>query len=140
CHVRLGKNPEAAKIYEQYTVMYPTGEKIESAYLNLIDANRESGKYDEADQWVQKTVQRFPGTPTQINALHARLRMEIFRQNWTGAVQTANDLLTIANFLGPMTSTAEVKYLKATAHATSGRRAYAPAVLAATPDSIHCYY
>src|SRR3982751_5665066 len=74
CHVRLGQNAEAAKLYEQYTVMYPTGERIDSAYLNVIDALREAKEYDAADAWVNKTQDRFPGSPTAINALHARLR------------------------------------------------------------------
>ncbi len=45
--VRLGKNLEAAKTYEQYTVMFPAGERIESSYLNIIDALREAKKCDE---------------------------------------------------------------------------------------------
>ncbi|MBK8467321.1 MAG: tetratricopeptide repeat protein [Chloracidobacterium sp.] len=55
CNVRLGNNEEAAKIYEQYTIMYPTGERIDGAHLNIIDALREAGKYDEANLWVDKT-------------------------------------------------------------------------------------
>ena len=70
CYVRLGKNSEAAKTYERYTVMFPTGERIETSYLNIIDALREAGKYSEANQWVDKTRQKFPGKPTEINALH----------------------------------------------------------------------
>jgi len=140
CHVQLGKNLEAAKIYAQYTVMYPTGEKIESAYLNLIDANRESGKYDEADQWVQKTVQRFAGTPTQINALHARLRMEIFRQNWTEAVLASNDLLALGTFSGSLAGSDEVKFLKGFALEKSGRRSEARAVLSSIPDNMRSYF
>src|SRR5829696_8868993 len=37
-YVRAGKNLEAFKTYEQYTVVYPQGERIESAHLNIIDA------------------------------------------------------------------------------------------------------
>jgi TolA-binding protein len=65
CNVRLGKNVQAAKLYEQYTVMYPTGERIDGSYLNTIDALREAGKYDEANAWVEKTRTRFPGQPTE---------------------------------------------------------------------------
>ncbi len=36
--VRLSKNLEAAAAYGQYTVMFPFGRGIESAYLNIIDA------------------------------------------------------------------------------------------------------
>jgi TolA-binding protein len=93
CHVRLGKNAEAAVIYEKYTVMYPAGERIESAYLNIIDALREAGQYDAANAWVEKTRVKFAGDPSEVNALHARLRMEIFRGRWPEARATADQLL-----------------------------------------------
>src|SRR5258708_4168565 len=52
CNVRLGNNDEAAKIYEQYITAYPTGERIDEAYLNIIDALREAGRYDESNKRV----------------------------------------------------------------------------------------
>ena len=51
-YVRAGRNMEAVKAYEQYTVMFPQGERIESAHLNIIDALREAGEYDDANAWV----------------------------------------------------------------------------------------
>src|SRR5829696_929800 len=81
--VRLGKNLEAAKVYEQYVQSFPQGERIESAHLNLIDAYREAREYDDSEQWIDRTVSRFGGKPADVNALHARLRMEIFRERWS---------------------------------------------------------
>src|SRR5439155_1257168 len=95
CHVRLGKNLEAAGIYEQYTIRYPQGERVDSAYLNIIDALREAGQYDAANTWVEKTRTRFPGQPSEANALHARLRMEIFRGRWAEAETAADALLSV---------------------------------------------
>src|SRR5690606_6640389 len=63
-YVRMGDQANAVKTYEQYTVMYPNGERIESAHLNIIDALREAGRYDEANKWVQTTVAKFAGKPT----------------------------------------------------------------------------
>src|SRR6185369_17194993 len=60
CYVRLGKNLDAATAYEKYTVMFPSGERIETSYLNIIDALREAGKYGDANNWVEKTRQKFP--------------------------------------------------------------------------------
>ena len=140
CHVRLGKNAEAAKIYEQYTVMYPTGERIDGAYLNTIDALREAGKYDEANAWVDKARQRFPGQPTETNALQGRLRMEIYRGRWDDAVATASTMLLSSKFAGSMTSIDEVKYLKAVALEKSGKRTDAAVVYASIPDSATSYY
>jgi soluble lytic murein transglycosylase len=140
CNVRLGKNAEAAKIYEKYTVMYPAGERIESAYLNIIDALREDGQYDAANSWVEKTRVKFAGQPSEVNALHARLRMEIFRGRWPEARATADQLLATGRFGGSMTGSDEVKYLKALALEKQGRREEADAVYASIPDTGVSYY
>jgi soluble lytic murein transglycosylase len=140
CYVRLGKNIEAAKTYERYTQMFPTGERIETSYLNIIDALREAGKYADANQWVDKTRQRFAGKPTEINALHARLRMEIHREKWQEAISAADSLLTLSGFGPSMTSMDEVKYLKAFALERSGRKTEAGAVYASIPDSYSSYF
>ncbi len=139
-YVRWGKNAEAAETYKQYVVMFPDGEKIDSAYLNIIDALREIGKYDEANQWVDKTVERFKGMPVEVNALHAKLRMEILRENWSSAILTADRLLEIGDFSDSMAWTDEVKYLKAFALEKSGKKPDARIAYFAIPDSPTSYY
>lgn len=138
--VRMGKNAEAAETYEQYIVMFPTGEKIESAFLNLIDALRETAKYDEANLWVDKATRRFSGMPTATNALHARLRMEIFRRNWERAAQTADELIRLRAFSGSMTGADEAFYLKAFALEKAGRKQEAIALYASVPDNLNSYF
>jgi soluble lytic murein transglycosylase len=120
--------------------MFPKGERIETSYLNIIDALREAKKYDEANLWVDKTSQRFSGLPTATNALNARLRMEIFRENWQKAVQAADALRLLRNFSGSMTSLDEVNYLKAFALEKSGSKAEAITVYSAIPNSLNSYY
>ena len=129
------------KVYEQYIVMFPTGEKIESAYLNIIDALREAGKYDEANSWVDKATQRFSGMPVETNALQARLRMEIYRQNWTNAVkplQTACGFRTISKARWQVFD--EINYLKAFALEKLGRKTEAIARLFIDSRQFHSYY
>lgn len=138
--VRLGKNLEAAKTYEQYTVMFPDGEKIESSHLNIIDAYREAGRYEDANIWVDKTAAKFRGEPAEINALHARLRMEIFRGNWAAAVEAANVLLAGKSFSGAMTGSDEVKYLKGFALEKSGKKAEAASVYSSITPSRASYF
>jgi len=140
CHVRLGKNAEAAAIYEQYTVIYPAGERIESAHLNIIDALREAGKYDEANAWVERARAKFAGTPTETNALQGRLRMEIYRGLWEEADATAALMLAQSKFAGSMTSVDEVKFLQAVALENAGKRSEAMSVYAAIPDVNGSYY
>jgi soluble lytic murein transglycosylase-like protein/outer membrane protein assembly factor BamD (BamD/ComL family) len=139
-YVRLGKNLEAAKTYEQYTVMFPSGERIESSYLNIIDAYREAKKYDEANAWVEKAQAKFGNSKKTTNALQSRVRMEIFRQNWNGAVAAADETLRLNRFVGSMTSDDEIKYLKAFALEKAGRKADAISVYNSIPDSFTSYY
>lgn len=139
-YVRLGKNIEAARTYEQYTIMFPTGERIESAFLNIIDALREAGKYQEANVWVDKARTRFSGMPVETNAMHARLRMEIYRGNWVESVRAADDLLIRNKFASAMVTSDEVKYMKGFALEKLGRKSEAVSAYSSIKDSISSYY
>lgn len=138
--VRAGKNQEAAKTYEQYTVMFPTGERIETSYLNIIDALRETKKYNEANLWVEKARRRFSGMPAATNALFARMRMEIHREDWQKAVTTADELRNGENFAGSMTSRDEVLYLKGFALEKLNRKQDAVGVYSSIPNVLTSYY
>lgn len=140
CNVRIGKNAEAAKIYEQYTVMYPTGERIDSAYLNIIDALREAGSDAEANAWVDKTRTRFPGSPTEANALHARLRLQINRGRWSDAEATAALMQAQVKFAGSMTGVDEIKYLRALSLEKQNKRGDAIAMYSSINDTGTSYY
>jgi soluble lytic murein transglycosylase len=139
-YVRWGKNAEAAAVYQQYIAMFPYGERVESAHLNTIDALREAGKYDEAELWIDKTSKRFPGMPAQINALHAGLRMRIYRQRWTDAIASADTLLNLGRFAGAMAGSDEVKYLKGIALENSGNKAAAISAYMSIPANLSSYY
>lgn len=138
--VRLNKHLEAAKTYEQYTVMFPFGERIETSFTNIIDALREAKKYDEANVWIDKTARRFSGMRAETNALQARLRMETFRGRWTQAIAAADFLINRRNFADSMTSSDEVKYLKAFALEKAARKSEAIDVYQSITDSAASYY
>jgi soluble lytic murein transglycosylase len=135
-YVRMGENLKAAKTYEQYVTMFPAGERIESAHLNIIDAYREAGEYDEANKWVDRSISEFSGKPAEVNALHARLRLEIHRGNWASAIAAADKLLT-KSFRGSMASSDEVRYLRALALEGSGKMSEAAAAFAALNDATY---
>ena len=139
-YVRLGKNLEAAKTYEQYITMFPNGERVDSAHLNIIDAYRESGMYDEANAWIDKTASRFDATPTEANALQARVRLEIFRERWSQAIAAANLLTRTAPFRGSMTSLEEVRYLKGIALERAGRKQEAMDTYSSIGNSYTSYF
>ncbi|MEZ5345217.1 MAG: transglycosylase SLT domain-containing protein [Pyrinomonadaceae bacterium] len=138
--VRLGKNLEAAQTYEQYTVMFPYGKRIASSFLNIIDAYREAGEYDKANLWVDKARKRFDGMDVETDALHARLRMELYRKNWSAAIAAADELLRLRNFSGTMAYEDEVKYLKGFALEHSGRKNDAMSVYVSISLSPTSYY
>lgn len=138
--VRLGQNIEAAKTYEQYVSIFPNGERVDSAHLNIIDAYRAAGKYEDADAWVEKTAAKFDATPTETNALHARLRMEIFRGRWPQAIAAADALSRSASFTGSMTSLDEVRFLKGLALELSGSKQEAKATYASIEDNYSSYF
>jgi soluble lytic murein transglycosylase len=118
--------------------MYPKGERVENAYVNAIDALREASRYKEAEAQVEKTRQLFPGTVTETNALHARLRMQIFRGQYADAEATAALMQAQAKFAGSMTSLDEVKYLRAFALQKQNKKAEAAAMYAMiTPGSYY---
>ncbi len=139
-YVRAGRNLEAAKTYEQYTVMFPQGERIESAYLNIIDAYREAGEFSKADEWVEKAVRDFPGRTTEANALQAKVRMELSRGRWNEAAAAADRMLAVRSFAGSMTSADEARFLKALALEKAGKRSEAQAVYSAIPNTPSSYY
>ena len=140
CHVRLGKNAEAAKIYEKYTVMYPDGERIDSAHLNIIDALREAGNYNDAKAWVEKTRQKFAGTGTETNALQALVRMNIHRGKWGEAEAAADTILQGATFAGSTTSIDEIKYLKGFALEKAGNKQRAMDTYASIGNNFSSYF
>ena len=135
--VRLGKNLEAARVYEQYVQLFPTGERIESAHLNLIDAYREAGRYDDANIWVERTVTKFARKPAEVNALHARLRMEIHRERWNEAIKTADALLNGRSLAGSMAGSDEIRYLRAFAYEKMGRKNEAAAEYRSISDGTY---
>lgn len=138
--VRLGKSLEAAKVYEQYAAMFPEGERVESSHLNIIDAYREAGRYDDANVWVDKTASKFAGKPAEVNALHARLRMELYRERWNEAIKAADALLTGRSFAGAMAGSDEIKFLRAFALDKAGRKAEAKAGYASVSRGRNSYY
>ncbi len=137
--LRMGRGAEAAARYIEYIQKYPTGERIDTAYLNAIDGFREAGQPQAAIEWIERTRQRFAGTATERNAVFTRLRLDIALADWPHAVQTADELLRWP-LGGTSTSADEVLYLKAHALERAGRRDDAIRVYLLIPDGASSYY
>ena len=138
--LRMGRATEAAARYREYTETYPQGERVESAYLNVIDTLREAGRPEEAILWVNRTRQMFPGTATGTNALFARLRLEIAGSNWKAALKTIDDLGMVTLQTGVMTTSEELAYLKAYSLDRAGRRTEAITAYLMLTDRADSYH
>src|SRR5216684_5583220 len=138
--LRMGRGAEAAARYAEYLEKYPNGERIDTAHLNIIDGLREAGRPQEAIVWVDRTRERFPGTAIDVNALFARLRLDVALGDWQHAVQSADELLSKHLPSGTNTSADEVLYLKAHALDRAGRPQEAIRTFLMIPDNLNSYY
>lgn len=138
--LRMGNLNEAVERYRKYTEQYPDGERFESAHLNLIDTLREADRIKEAIQWISRTREKFAGTPTESNAIFARLRLDVAEENWKHAVTTADELIGKRFPKGVLTTASEVLYLKAYSLEQSGRREEALNTYLSIPDGLDSYY
>ena len=138
--LRMGRGAEAAARYVQYLEKYPNGERIETAHLNIIDGYRESNRPRDAITWIDRTRQRFTGTPVEQSAVFARLRLDIAVSDWNHASQTADELLSKAIAKDSNTTADEVLYLKAHALERAGRVQDAVRFFSMIPDNADSYY
>ena len=114
---RVGKPKEAITRYHNFIDKYPSDEKLDRAYLNIVDLQRDQGSDQDALKWCTKTEEIFRGKPAEAVAIFAAARIHIAREEWPLAHV---ELERLANFkdLGGSTipggtSTAEVNFLKA---------------------------
>lgn len=138
--LRMGKAAEAADKYIEYVDRYPEGERIESAYLNVIDTLREAGQPQLAATWIERTKREFPGTPTELNAIFANLRLEVAEGHWVEAVAVADALSQRRFQKGTLTTPAEVSYLRAYSLERAGKKTLAFNSYMAIPDTSDSYY
>jgi soluble lytic murein transglycosylase-like protein/outer membrane protein assembly factor BamD (BamD/ComL family) len=138
--LRMGKFSEAAARYAEYVDRFPSGERIDTAHLNVIDTLREANKPAEALQWVTRTRLRFAGTAVETNAMFAALRLYVAEEQWTDAVNMADQLLKRSFPKAVQTSPSEVAYLKAYSLEHAGRKNEAFTAYLTVPDNIESYY
>jgi soluble lytic murein transglycosylase len=138
--LRMGKFSESAARYEEYINLYPNGERIDTAHLNMIDTLREANRPADAMVWVTKTRQRFAGSATETNAMFGALRLHVAEGEWSKAVAMADQLSQRTFAKAVQTSRSEVAYLKAFSLEKDGRKNEAIAAYLAVPDGIDSYY
>ena len=143
-YVRLKRTNEAVTTYKLLIDRFPDNPTPERAYLNIIDALHEAGRYPEALNWVEQTRARFKNDLGGALALFAQLRIHLAQASWAAAVNDAEELAKFSDLGGTRvpggTTPAEVAFLRAYALEQSGRPEEAVAAYLAIPDGRNEYY
>lgn len=138
--LRMGQPGQAVEKYAEYIRLFPNGERIDTAHLNIIDTLREAGRPEDAIDWIGRTRQRFAGTATETNAVFARLRLDVAEGNWKHAVAAADELSKLTFSRGVLTTRSEVTYLKGYSLERLGNKREAVNVYSNISDSPESYY
>jgi soluble lytic murein transglycosylase-like protein/TolA-binding protein len=138
--LRLNRFDEAAARYALYVERFPTGERIENAYLNIIDSLREAGRSDDALPWIERTRTRFRGTTNDTAALFARLRLEVARKDWPAALRAADELSRMSLTKAANVYPSEVAYLRAFSLEMSGQKEQAARAYQSIADGVGSYF
>ena len=113
---RVGKPREAITRYLSFIEKYPTDEKLDRAYLNIIDIQRDHGEDTDALKWCAKTQEVFRGKRPEAVALFTEARIYIAREDWQRALNALERLRTFPDLGGSTvpggTNIDEITFLK----------------------------
>ncbi|MEO7538891.1 MAG: transglycosylase SLT domain-containing protein, partial [Pyrinomonadaceae bacterium] len=116
-YARVGKPREAIVRYQQYIDGFPGDEKLDRAYLNIVDILRDQGADAEASRWCAKAQKVFKGKVPEALALFAEARIYVAKENWAEALVAIEKLSGLPNLGGAAvpggTSIPEITFLHA---------------------------
>ncbi|MEO8042419.1 MAG: transglycosylase SLT domain-containing protein [Acidobacteriota bacterium] len=143
-YARVGKNHEAGVRYKRYIERYPEGERIDRAYLNVIDVLRDEREETGSIKWAETIRDKFKGKQPEALATFAEARIFLARTNWPNALGAIERLEKLPDLGGTNTpggtSIAEVKFLRAFVLEQLRRYADAIDVYLSIPDGRNEYY
>lgn len=143
-YVRMKRTDDAVAAYKLLIDRFPDNPTPERAYLNIIDALHEAGRYPEAFNWVQQTRARFKTDVANALALFAQLRIHLAQGSWATVARDAEELSKLSDLGGSRvpggTNPAEVNFLRAYALEQLGRTEEAINAYLAIPDGRNEYY
>ncbi len=116
-YARVSKQKEAISRYQSFIEKYPADEKLDRAYLNIVDILRDHGDDTNALKWCGKTQDTFRGKPPEAIALFAEARIYFTRDDWPRALDSLERLRQLPNLGGSTvpggTNDVEVSFLRA---------------------------
>lgn len=115
-YARVGKYRESASRYQYFIDRFPTDERLDRAYLNMIDIARDQGEEVEALRRATNAQEVFRGKPAEAQALFAEARIYIAREDWQTAANALERLQKLPDLGGTRvpggTTFAEVAFLR----------------------------
>ena len=116
---RVARYDEAVKRYRQFIDKYPDDERLDRAYLNIIDVLRDEGSPTEDLKWTAKTQEVFKGRLPEALSLFAEARIYIARGDWQNALTDLERLTAFSDLGGTRvpggTNPSEVAFMHANA-------------------------
>ncbi|MBK6588843.1 MAG: transglycosylase SLT domain-containing protein [Acidobacteria bacterium] len=112
---RVVRPKEATKRYQLFIDKYPDDERLDRAYLNIVDILRDQGEDTDAIRACEKIRDVFKGKPPEAIALFTEARIYFAREEWQNAVDTLEKLKSFNDLGGATvpggTSVSEVTFL-----------------------------
>ncbi len=141
---RVGKPKESITRFESYIAKFPFDEKLDRAYLNIVDVYRDQGEDTEALKWCGKVREVFRGKSPEAIATFTEARIHLARGEWENALTSLDRLQTFSALGGATvpggTNTAEVDFLRGFALEQMKRYAEAIDAYLSIPDGRDEYY
>ena len=141
---RVGKSKEALTRYQRYIDKFPNDEKLDRAYLNMVDLLRDQGDVNDALKWTAKTREVFKAKPAELLATFADAKIYISKADWVNAIISLDKLLSVGELgltnLPGGTDRVEVIFLKAFALEKQNKFAEAIELYLSIPDGRNEYY
>jgi len=143
-YARTRKTTEAVARYQKYIAVYPEGEGLDRAFLNMIDAWRDEGEFTKALEWSEKTQERFSGKTAGALAIFARAKIYMVQNDWTRALVSLEELQAQSDLGGTRvpggTNKTEAAFLHAFVLEQLARYSEAVNEYLAIPDGRNEYY
>jgi soluble lytic murein transglycosylase len=115
-YTRLGKHKEAVVRYKTFIEKYPDEERLDRAYLNIVDVLRDNRDETHALEAAEAAREKFKGKLAEALAVFVESRIYISRSDWKNALASLETLRTFPDLGGATvaggTNTAEITFLR----------------------------
>ncbi|MDM7923604.1 MAG: tetratricopeptide repeat protein, partial [Pyrinomonadaceae bacterium] len=143
-YTRVGKHREAISRYRQYIDRFPDDERLDRAYLNIVDVARDSGEETAALRQAAEAQQVFKGRVGEAQALFSEARIYISVEEWEKALDSLDRLFKLPDLGGTRvpggTTQVEVMFLRAFILEQLSRYREAIEAYLSIPDGRNEYY